>query len=151
MQTDTKQGEKKQQIKQKVARLLDLLDTKRLSNAEKEEKVQNCGAATVVAYCSGAPACTCLSLSRSLSRVSRLSSVHSFARLRHVFFCAAPPRSPTSFVSFTHLPSFLTPFLPRAKHDRHGWTRRYARRPKPRSTRFGDRSNLASGTQTLLG
>jgi hypothetical protein len=104
--------------------LFDLLDTKLLNNAEKEETVQNWGAATVVAYCSDAPDCTCLSL--SLSRVSRLASVHSFARLRHVFFYAAPPRSPTSFVSFTHLPSFLTPFLSRAIYDRHG-TRNAAR------------------------
>jgi hypothetical protein len=58
-------GKKNQQIKQKDARLLDRLDTKLLSNAEKEETVQNCGAATVVAYYSGAPACTCLSLSLS--------------------------------------------------------------------------------------
>jgi hypothetical protein len=42
-------GKKKQQIKQKDGRLLDLLDTKILSNAEKEETVQNYGAATVVA------------------------------------------------------------------------------------------------------
>jgi hypothetical protein len=34
-------GKNKQQIKQKDARLLDLMDTKLLSNAEKEETVQN--------------------------------------------------------------------------------------------------------------
>jgi hypothetical protein len=105
------------------------------------------------------PALVSLSLSLSVSLglvASRLSTpllgcVTSFS-MQH------PPRSPTSFVSFTHLPSFLTPFLSRAKYDRHrtletqpGWTRRYASRPKPRSTRFGDCSNLASGTETMLG
>jgi hypothetical protein len=37
----TKQGGEKQQIKQKDTRLFDLLDTKLLNNAEKEETVQN--------------------------------------------------------------------------------------------------------------
>lgn len=96
-------------------------------------------------------------VSLSLSRFSRLASVHTFARLRRAFYYAAPPRLPTSFVSFTHLPSFLTSVLFPERNTtdmvletQPGWARRYASRPKPRATRFGYCSNLASGDTDIL-
>jgi len=90
-------------------------------------------------------------VSLSLSRVSRLASVHSFARLRRAFYYAAPPHSPTSFVSFTHLPSFLNPVLFPERNTTDMVLDVTPADPNLDQPGSGYCSNLASGTQTFLG